>query len=170
MEMIVALIGLFGVILTALVSFMTTWRWGSLPRRMSEIVALAKDMPQERSRPLDQLLDDDIAEYVAHERRRREEIDSERLVLVIRLSWVIRMSLGAWLIAALVRAFLFPRLGLQEGDSAVNWLGGIAGVLAGTAIVAALLLFMRRRWRKQRRAAGRGTGATPPRNPPSDRP
>lgn len=153
-QLVAPLLGLIGVILTALVSFISTWRWGAVPRRMSELGALIKDLPQERSRPLQQLLTDEIADYVAQENQRREDVDSERLVLVIRLTWVIRASLVAWLIAGLTRLVLLPWLGVRPGDAADELAGVAAGAFFGTALVAAILRVLRRRWRRQKLAAG----------------
>ena len=154
-QLVAPLLGLIGVILTTLVSFISTWHWGAVPRRMSELGALIKDLPHERSRPLQQLLADEIADYVAHENRRREDVGSERLVLVIRLTWVIRVSVGAWLIAGLTRLFLLPWWGVRSGDPADELAGVAAGAFFGTALVAAIARALRRRWRRRRLAAGR---------------
>ena len=161
-QVVAPLLGLIGVVLTALVSFISTWRWGAVPRRMSELGALIKDLPQDRSRPLQQLLADEIADYVAHENRRREDVGSERLVLVIHLTWVIRAGVVAWLIAGLTRVFLLPWLGVRPGDPADELAGVAAGAFFGAALVAAIVRALRRRWRRQRPAAGR-----PPSHPGS---
>jgi hypothetical protein len=150
-SVLIAALALLGVALTAAIQFVTAWHWGALPRRISELAALIQKLPPAQSGPLQALLGDEIAMYVAQEKRRRDDAGSERIVWVIRLTWLTRLSLTCWVLAALVRGFLLPRLGVEDGELADMWAANVAGAFAVIALVAVFWKAFRR-WRHRRKS------------------
>lgn len=151
------LLGLVGVALTAAITFATTWRWPTLHRRIQDHVALAKDLPESHRDPLLSLLDEEVAQLVARERRLGDDFGrflraSQRVALTAAV---------ATTVALLAIGLVAPRSGthVTPGWAAVGLAVGAIGITAcGLGILVSLISLGRTAL--QRRAKRKAPGTT----------
>lgn len=125
-------LGLVGVALTAAVTFLTTWRWPTLRRRVQDHIALMKDLPADSGEPLRQLLEDEV-EVLARMERRRLDLPSRVLSSVARASVTVTYAVYGGLLMARV-------LGLPVERISDHWFGVITNILTLAFILAVVAL------------------------------
>jgi hypothetical protein len=123
---------LIGVLVTAAVTLVSTFRWPTLDRRIREHIALLKDMPADLAGPLQALLRREVEELAMRDSRRLHP--RENFLLQCR---------RALLTAVAAAAAVSVAWGIQAGVSeayAPGWLYGTLTTVLLLGVVALLIL------------------------------
>src|SRR3712207_3782442 len=88
------LLGLAGVLVTAIIGFITTWRWPTLRRRVQEHAAIVKELPDGASSALGQLLEKESTKLAKQDEWKLDPVDNA-FTYIIRAQWTV--AVGAWI-------------------------------------------------------------------------